>query len=140
MWESFKKTHYTGQKPAVSVTPRGIAVNKAAVLLLVADIPDSDLEFTIFIDRKASLIGLRLYVADDGNVDVFTGRRTRTGRRKSGIRQLVNTWKLGVGGAVKQASLEPGRYGVRLRRETTEDAEMIVFGPKPLDSRRMRCT
>lgn len=134
MWETFKKAQHTGQKPAVSVTPRGFTINKAAILLLVKEIPDSDLDFVVLIDREACQIGVRLYVAaDDG--DPFMGRRPRQGKK----RRPVNTWRVGVG-AVIEARLQPGRYeaclhpGQDVTINPAPGPAMIVFGPKPLES------
>lgn len=135
MWKTFKKHQYTSQKPIVSVNSDGLNVNRAAVLLLLDDVPDRDLDFVILIDREESQIGLRFY---DGthDVDLFKGRRPRTGRKMpDGVRKHTNTWRIHGRGAAAEAGLVAGRYAASFKGVSgAAGAAMIVFGPKPIDS------
>lgn len=142
MWQTFKKASISPHGAAVSVWRRGLSVNKAAVLMLTGELPDTNLDFVVLIDRERSKIGLRLYdPAERGVMDVFPGRRPRTGRMDSdGIRRLTNLWMISGAGFAAAAGLEIGRYTASLKGASIHPGPvMIVFGPKPLEP-VLRCT
>ena len=137
MWQTFDKAQYSRRKPAVSVSSRGLTVNKAAVLLLLVEVPDTHLDFVVFVDREASLIGLRLQAdGERWEQDLFPGRRPRTGRMEAdGTRRFTNTWRISNPAIAAAASLRIGRYEARLNGTSIHPGPaMIVFGPEPLGS------
>ncbi len=137
MFQIFNKEHYPrGQKPAVSVSKAGLSVNRAAVLLLTGAVPDTNLDFVVLLDRETSRIGLRLHDEEDAAVDLFPGRRPRTGRRMpDGVRKFTNAWRIHGGAFATEAGLEIGRYEVSLKDVSIHPGPaMIVFGPEPIQS------
>ncbi len=137
MWQTFDKArHSRHQPPAVSISSRGIAVNKAAVLLLLEDLPDTHLDFVVLIDRDASQIGLRLYDDADEGVDLFSARRPRTGRMgEDGIRKFTNVWRISNVAMAAAAGLRNGRYEATFKEVSIHPGPaMIVFGPEPIGS------
>ncbi len=135
MFEIFNKAHHPrGQKPAVSISKAGLSVNRAAVLMLTGAVPDTNLDFVILIDRKASQIGLRLQDEEDAEVDLFPGRRPRTGAMgPNAVRKYSNTWRIHGADFAAEVSLGVGRYEAFYKGKPGTWPAMIVFGPKPLE-------
>ena len=94
MWETFKRLAGASSQPRVSVSARGLSLNKAAASLLFDNLPGSGMDLVALLDEESGLVGLRL-PGEGEERDTFIARRPRSGKRlPHGKRKYKNKWFL----------------------------------------------